>query len=97
MVARRLIRRATAAAASVVAVIGVRALLGPWAAAIALAAVGVAGVIVGWASVEARVFDRRRAVVMRHGSAHGDHVAFARALAAVAAAYLAECEREADR
>jgi hypothetical protein len=74
-----------------------RLLLGPWAAAMALAAVGVAGLVVGWASVEARAFDRRHPLVVRDGAAHRDHVAFARALTAVAAAYLAECEREANR
>jgi hypothetical protein len=84
------------AAASVVALVGLRVLLSPWAAAVVLAAAGMTGLLAGWATVEARAFDRRREVVVR-GPARGDHVAFARALAAVAAAYLAECEREAGR
>jgi hypothetical protein len=51
------------------------------------------------AAVEARVFDRPRptppAVIPRRapGLTAGDHTAFARALTAVATAYLTECER----
>jgi hypothetical protein len=93
----RVIRWAGGAAASTVAVAGLRVLLGPWAAAVVLAAAGMAGLLAGWATVEARAFDRRRPVIVRGGPARGDHVAFARALATVATAYLAECEREADR
>jgi hypothetical protein len=53
-----------------------------------------------WSRIEARVFAPRRPpypippVPDRTGMAPGDHVAFARALTAVATAYLAECERQ---
>jgi len=59
----------------------------------------VAVVIAAFAAVEARVFDRRRAlpravVSYRPAANELDHAAFARALTAVAAAYLTACERE---
>jgi hypothetical protein len=80
------------------AVFVVRALLGVWVAAGLVAMAAVAGLIAGLAALEARVFDRQRAttstVVRARGLGAGDHVAFARALSAVAAAYLTECERQ---
>jgi hypothetical protein len=88
--------RVTTAAGLVVAV---RLVLGAWPAAFVLAAVGVGWLLVLWAGVEARAFGGDRPA----GGAHSDdapaagHVAFARALAAVAASYLAACEREARR
>jgi hypothetical protein len=58
-------------------------------------------VIAGMAAVEARVFDRDRhhqaVVVTRQPEPSPDHVAFARALTAVATAYLSACEREERR
>jgi lysylphosphatidylglycerol synthetase-like protein (DUF2156 family) len=98
--ARRLARRAATVAAALALVLAVRAALGVWAAAVLVALAAVAGLIAGWAAVEARVFDRprpARPVPMPRrvpGLSAGDHTAFARALTAVATAYLTECERQ---
>jgi hypothetical protein len=98
--ARRLARRAATAAAALALVLAVRAVLGVWAAAALVALALVAGLIAGWAAVEARIFDRPRPAppVLTPPRAPrltaGDHTAFARALTAVAAAYLTECERQ---
>jgi hypothetical protein len=84
-----------------VGVVALRLLLGVWPAAVMLATVLLIWLAAGWANLEARVFghrpvDRRQTPVP--STQPGDHVAFARALTAVAAAYLAECERqEAER
>jgi hypothetical protein len=78
-------------------VVVVRAALGVWAAAVLVALAAMAGLIAGWAAVEARAFDRRRPsppAAVRAPDVAADHVAFARALSAVAAAYLTECERQ---
>jgi hypothetical protein len=96
--ARRAARRLVAVAAAVAVVLVVRAVLGVWATAALLAVVAVAGLIAGWAAVEARCF--RRAPASRPPVRElpvTDHVAFARALAAVAAAYLTACERQEHR
>jgi hypothetical protein len=85
------------AAAGLVVVVACRALLGWWGVAVLLAAAVVAAFIAAMAAVEARASKRRRVplalmpvpVVNRR-----DHVAFARALTAVASAYLSACERE---
>ncbi len=95
--AGRLARRAVTVAAAVVMVVVVRVLLGVWVTAALLALAAVAGLLAGWASVEARAFPRAGAgppVARGPGACPADHVAFARALAAVAAAYLSECERQ---
>ncbi len=97
--ARRCLRRAVNAAAAVALVVMVRAVLGVWMAATLVALVGVAGLMAGWAAVEARAFGlQSRAAdpvpVQRPELRGPDHVAFARGLAAVAAAYLAHCERQ---
>ena len=90
------LRRFTTGVAVVGLVAAVRVVLGVWPAAVAVAAVAVVGLVAGWALVEARASDRRsRPGVERVQLA--DHVAFARALTAVAAAYLAECERQEAR
>jgi hypothetical protein len=104
--ARRTAHRAAKPAAAVALVLVVRGLLGVWAAAVLVALVAVAGLIAGWAALEARVFDHPRP---RHeppaltpteiprrapGLNAADHTAFARALTAVATAYLTECERQ---
>jgi hypothetical protein len=89
-------------AAAVALVLAVRALLGVWVAAVLVALVAMAGLIAGWAALEARVFDRPRprlsppALIPRRapGLCAADHTAFARALTAVATAYLTECERQ---
>jgi hypothetical protein len=87
--------------ALVAVVVVVRQVAGVWAAAGIVALAGVLGVVAGLAALEVWVFDRRRssipATVVPEVAA-GDateHLAFARALAAVAAAYVGECEREA--
>jgi len=84
---------ATTAAALVVT--GVT--LGPWALALLVAFAATSGLVAGWAAVE-RVFPPTRSPAAGIGGdpgpGSGDHVAFARALTAVAAAYLAECERQ---
>lgn len=89
------IGRATGAAGLVV---GSRLILGVWFAAVVLSALGIGRLLVLWASVEARAFDRERPpVTARRGNgSDSEHLAFARALAVVAEAYLAECEREAQ-
>jgi hypothetical protein len=97
--ARRSARRVTWAAALAVVAVVVRAALGVWVAAGLVALVAVAGVIAALTAIEARVFDRPRrppasVVVRAPGLDASDHVAFARALTAVAAAYLTECERQ---
>jgi hypothetical protein len=97
--ARRSARRVTWAAALAVVVVVVRAALGVWVAAVLVALAAVAGVIAALAAIEARVFDRPRlpaapVVVPAPGLDTSDHVAFARALTAVAAAYLTACERQ---
>ena len=105
--ARRIARRAAKAAAAVALVLVVRGLLGVWAAAVLVALAALVGLIAGWAAVEARVFDRPRPAppvlvpdVIRPrpttAVTGSEHVAFARGLAAVSAAYLTHCEQEAS-
>jgi hypothetical protein len=78
----------------------VRAVLGVWVAAGLIALVLMAALVAAWSRIEARAFAPRRPpspiprVPGRSRLVPGDHVAFARALAAVATAYLAECERQ---
>jgi UPF0716 family protein affecting phage T7 exclusion len=95
--ARRAVRRAAKAFAVVVLLFLVGSVLGVWIAAALVALVAVAGLIAGWAAVEARAFDHHRRsarVAVRAPGTSADHVAFARALSAVATAYLTECERQ---
>jgi hypothetical protein len=98
--AGRLARRAATVAAALALVLVVRVVLGVWAAAGLVALALVAGLIAGWVALEARVFDRPRpsppVLISRRvpGLTAGDHTAFARALTAVATAYLTECERQ---
>jgi hypothetical protein len=91
------VRRVATEFAVVVLVLVVRSVLGVWIAAALIALVAVVGLIAGWAAVEARAFDhdpRSARVVVRAPGTTADHVAFARALRAVATAYLTECERQ---
>ena len=96
--ARRSARRVTWAAALAVVVVVVRAALGVWVAAGLVALAAVAGVIAALAAIETQVFDRPRRpttlVVPAPGLDTSDHIAFARALTAIAAAYLTACERQ---
>ena len=74
--------------------------LGPWPTAVALAFAGLWWCLWAWSRIETRSRPAKaRAPELVHAARPpaGGHVAFARALAVVAAAYLAECEREADR
>jgi hypothetical protein len=91
-------------AAAVAGVMAVRLVAGVWITAVAVAGLAVVGLVAGWAAIERRAFPRRPAPPApvpvgprAPGRAAGDgtrHVAFARALSTVAAAYLAECERD---
>jgi hypothetical protein len=89
-------------AAAVAGVMAVRLVAGVWITAVAVAGLAVLGLVAGWAAIERRAFPRRPAPPVLvgprgPGRATGDgarHVAFARALTTVAAAYLAECERD---
>jgi len=89
-------------AAAVAGVMAVRLVAGVWITAVAVAGLAVVGLVAGWAAIERRAFPRRPAAPVpvgprAPGRATDDgarHVAFARALMSVAAAYLAECERD---
>jgi hypothetical protein len=88
--------RATRLATIALAVIVARHLAGPWPTAIVLAAAGLAWGLRTWARLESRTRPAPLPGVMATRRQAGGHVAFARALAVVAAAYLDECEREAQ-
>jgi uncharacterized membrane protein YebE (DUF533 family) len=100
---RRVVCRIARAGALVALVVAVRHLAGVWVAAgiVALAAVG--GLIAALAALDAWATARTRgpaptaAVVPTPMHEAPDHVAFARVLAAVSAAYLTACEREDPR
>ena len=81
---------------------GVRFLLGPWPAAVLLAAGCLWWGLRAWDRWESRSTRRRALVAEVITRTHRrrpepGHVNFARALAAVAAEYLARCEQEANR
>jgi hypothetical protein len=87
----------------VLIVVTVRVLAGVWPAALFGAVVVTVGLLAGWAAVERRMTERVRThppvVVVERGPRgpgrlDGEHVAFARGLAGLAAWYLAECERQ---
>ena len=93
-------RRLVRGFALVALVLTVRHLAGVWVAAAIVALAGVVGLIAGLAALDAWATDRHRrsppATVVVPGRPPGeaaDRLAFARALAAVAVAYVAECER----
>jgi hypothetical protein len=92
-------RRLARACALVALVVVVRHLAGVWVAAAIVALAGVVGLIACLAALDAWAGDRHRcsapATVVPDRSAGdaADRLAFARALAAVASAYVAECER----
>jgi hypothetical protein len=89
-------RTLTTATAAVIVVVVLRLVAGVWITAAVLAVLTVIGLVAGWAAIERRAFPRRPpAPSVLVGPQPGDgarHVAFARALAVVAAAYLTECE-----
>jgi hypothetical protein len=97
------VRRIATAGALVVLVVVVRHLAGVWVAAGIVAVAAVGGLIATLAALDAWA----DALVHRPASTpvvvpmpvheDTDHVAFARALAAVSAAYLTACEREDSR
>jgi hypothetical protein len=78
-----------------VGVVVLRLVAGVWITAAVLAGLAVVGLVAGWAAVERRAFPRRP---QRQASVavapRGRDVAFARALAVVAAAFVAESERD---
>jgi hypothetical protein len=80
------------------ALAAMRVVAGVWVTAVLVAAASLVGLLAGWAAIEARVFPRSHTTVTAQfgprRAGRSDHVAFARALAAVAAAYLAHCEEE---
>ena len=94
---RRLVRACVLVALVVIA----RHLGGVWVAAGIVALAGVVGLIACLAALDAWAADRHRCsppattvlVPDRVAGEAAGHLAFARALAAVAAAYVAECER----
>jgi hypothetical protein len=89
----------TKATAAVIGVVVLRLVAGVWITAAVVAVLAVGGLVAGWAAIERRAFPRRSpapgSVLVGPQPAGGArHVAFARALAVVAAAYLAACERD---
>jgi hypothetical protein len=95
------VRRLPKTVGLVAATLTVRAWMGVWPAAVLVALAVVAAVVAGLGAFEDWVFDRGRrpgsrlgVMPVRGGGELGDHVAFARALVAVATVYLAECERQ---
>jgi hypothetical protein len=93
-----LTRHATRLAVVALVVVVARVLCGPWPTAIVLAAIGLVWGLRTWCRLERRTRPAPRTVEVvtaRRDTVLGGHVAFARALAVVTAAYLAECEREA--
>jgi hypothetical protein len=92
---RRWSHRVAEAAGLIGLVVGARVVLGVWPAAVVLAGLGLGRLLVLWARVEAWASANERRPQLVSGAEAADHVAFARALAVVAEAYLADCEREA--
>jgi hypothetical protein len=97
--ARRALMTATVAGGSVALL---RAVAGVWITSAVIAGVAVVALVAGWAAIERRAFPCRPpapAPVMVGPRRHqGERrLAFARALAVVAAAYLAESERDERR
>ena len=87
-------RRLTTAAV-VGLLVGLRLVAGVWITATVTGGLVTVGLVAGLAAVERRVFARRPATPLVAGPRRpGRHTEFARALAAVAAAYLAECEAD---
>jgi hypothetical protein len=97
---RHTTHRAAAVLAVALAVVVARLIFGSWPTAIAVAAAGMWWGLRAWSRIEHRTRPaeaRAPQLVQAARPAAGGHVAFARALTVVAAAYLAECEREVDR
>jgi hypothetical protein len=93
---RNIARRATTTALLVlVVIVGGRAVCGPWPTAIVVAAAGTCWGLRAWSRIESRTSPGPAAPGVEVARPVVGHVAFARALAAVAAAYLTECERAA--
>jgi hypothetical protein len=88
-------RRLTTAAALVGLAVGLRLLAGAWITATVTGGLVTVGLVAGLAALERRVFPRRPATpLVADPRGPGRHTDFARALAAVAAAYLAECQAD---
>jgi hypothetical protein len=96
---RRFVRRLAWLGALVLALRLLAAVAGPLIAPVAGSVLFIVAAVRWWARVEARVFDQPRpsAQVVRRPAPVVDerrHLAFAQALAIVAARYLAECEAD---
>jgi hypothetical protein len=80
-----------------------RTVLGVWLSSIVLTGWALWAGVAGWSRLEKRLDRRERAVApyviypALIGRPGAEHVAFARGLAAVSAAYLAHCEEETNR
>jgi hypothetical protein len=94
---RRAFRGVRLAVEAVIVVAASRNVLGVWPTSAALAFIGLWWGLQGWQRIETSAFPGRSAPVPAGRSPVGPagHAAFARALAAVADAYLSECEAEA--
>jgi hypothetical protein len=90
------LRRVRAVLAAVVVIAASRVVLGVWPTSVALVAGGMWWGLRAWSRWEQRWGRRRAPEVVRGSVTAAGHVAFARALATVAAAYLAECEQEVE-
>lgn len=99
----RVVCRIAQAGPLVALVVAVRQLAGVWVAAAIVALAAVGGLIAALAALDAWATARSRGPapsaveVARSVPGISDHVTFARALAAVSAAYLTACEREDPR
>jgi hypothetical protein len=102
MVTSRAVARAVRRALAVVVVaVAARNVLGPWLGSAVLTGWGLCAGLAAWSRLEKRLDRRGRVpeVIYPHRSAAAgpEHVAFARGLVAVSAAYLDHCEQEASQ
>jgi hypothetical protein len=101
--ARHFTRRVVRLAVLVLAFVGSRQVLGVWLSSVAMGAAVVWLVVRGLQSLDARPGSLRPLVVPdavyrpRHPASTDRHVAFARALGLVAAAYESDCEQEVNQ
>jgi hypothetical protein len=89
-------RRLTTGAVVVGLLVGLRLVAGVWITATVIAGLVTVGLVAGLAVLERRVFACRPVAPVVAGPRGPGHTEFARALAAVAAAYLAQCQADDD-